>query len=60
MVADSNAIVDPGTVVIVAVHAAMADNAVAATSRPDRLALGTQAGAVERLQETHELDVLVL
>jgi len=48
--ADSDAVVDPGTVVVELVHTALADVAVARPRSADHLAFGTQTGRVERLE----------
>lgn len=59
MVSDSDAIVDPGTVMIISLNTPPAYDAVPAPASPNDLALRAETLRIEGFQETEELDALV-
>lgn len=59
MISDTNAIVDPWTVVIVPIDTAVADDTVSATRSSYGMAFGAQRGTIKKLQQFHEVNVMV-
>ena len=59
MVANSNTVVNPGTVMVKALDAVSTDRAVSASAGPYRLAIGAELSAIDDIKHFHEVDVLV-
>lgn len=55
----ANAVVDPGAVMVVSVHTALAKCAMAASGRPDHLAVGTETARLEHVQELDKVEFRV-
>lgn len=60
VVVEANAVVDPGAVVVVPVHALVADDAVPRPACPDDFAVGAQRLRIKCFQKLHKLNALVL
>ena len=60
MILQSNAVIDPGAVVIESLNALVAGGAVAGARRADREALGTQLSAFNGFDHVHEVAFLRL
>ena len=59
MIADSDTVVDPRTVMIKALYAVAADRAMPATTCPYQLAVGTELSTVDVLEHVKERDLVV-
>ena len=59
MVAHADTIIDPGTVMVVALDTAIADRAMPAATCADSLAVGTELCAVYVVEHLHEVDVTI-
>ena len=59
IVSFADAVVYPGAMVIVAVHASLTKRAVAAPWRPDYFTVGTQAARLKRVKKLNEAQVRI-
>ena len=59
IVSFADAVVNPGAVVIVAVHASLTERAVAAPRRPDYFTVWTQATRLQRVKKLNEAQVRI-
>lgn len=59
MIADSDTVVDPGTVMVEALYAVATDRAMPATTRPYQLTVGAELSAVDVLEHVEERDLVI-
>jgi len=59
VVADTHAVVDPGAVVVEALHTVAADRAVSTATGADRVAVGAQLGTIDYVKHVHEINFFV-
>ena len=59
MIAHADTIIDPGAVMVVALHTAIADRAMPAATCTDSLAVGTKLCTVYVVEHLHEVDVSI-
>ena len=60
MISATYTVIDPGAVVIVALHTLVADVTVATLRQPDHLAEGAKTLSVEGLKQLHEANLVTL
>ena len=60
VVSDSDAIVDPGTVVVKSLNTVPTDGAVSAATRTNGIAVRAELSALNLFKHVHEVDLIVL